>query len=156
MAGGRRRSGGGAAVVRRAKHLNSQTAYYDAVVKRRGSSVQAEQLSVGFEGLDALTAEHEPSDTMRQIVSLRMPDALLDRVERTARARGVSPSSLMRALIAAGLDRSYAAVAEPSDLAAEVARLRRSVEHIAERLDVMTAAGAKAETPIAGANGEGG
>ena len=40
---------------------------------------------------------------MRQIVSLRMPDALLERVETVARSRGVSPSSLMRALIAAGL-----------------------------------------------------
>ena len=78
---------------------------------------------------------HEPSpDTMRQIVSLRMPDALLERVESAAHARGVSPSSLMRALIAAGLDRSYAAVA-PDDLAAEVAALRRQVAaQIAERL----------------------
>jgi prolyl-tRNA editing enzyme YbaK/EbsC (Cys-tRNA(Pro) deacylase) len=70
---------------------------------------------------------------MRQIVSLRMPDALLERVEAAARARGVSPSSLMRALIAAGLDRSYAAVA-PDELAAEVAGLRRQVEQIAARL----------------------
>jgi len=55
-------------------------------------------------------------DTMRQIVSLRMPDALMERVEEVARGRGVSPSSLMRALIAAGLDRSYAAVT-PDELA---------------------------------------
>ena len=70
---------------------------------------------------------------MRQIVSLRMPDALLERVEAAARSRGVSPSSLMRALIAAGLDRSYAAVTEP-DLAAELAALRRRIDEIAERL----------------------
>ncbi len=64
---------------------------------------------------------------MRQIVSLRMPDALLERVEAAARARGVSPSSLMRALIAAGLDRSYAAVpgaTGPRDVATELAALR--------------------------------
>jgi len=54
-------------------------------------------------------------------------------VETAARSRGVSPSSLMRALIAAGLDRSYAAVA-PDELAAEVAALRRQVEQIADRL----------------------
>jgi Ribbon-helix-helix protein, copG family len=94
-----------------------------------------EQLSVGFEGLEVIEPPvPEPSpDTMRQIVSLRMPDALLERVETAAHARGVSPSGLMRALIAAGLDRSYAAVA-PDDLAAEVAALRRQVEQIAERL----------------------
>ena len=40
-----------------------------------------------------------------------------------------------RALIAAGLDRSYAAVREPSDLAAELADLRRSVERLANRLE---------------------
>jgi hypothetical protein len=40
----------------------------------------------------------------------------------------------MRALIAAGLDRSYAAVTEPRDMAAELAELRRSVDRIAERL----------------------
>ena len=70
---------------------------------------------------------------MRQIVSLRMPDALLERVEAAARGRGVSPSSLMRALIAAGLDRSYAAVAE-SDVAAELAAMRRRLDEIAQRL----------------------
>jgi hypothetical protein len=69
---------------------------------------------------------------MRQIVSLRMPDALLARVEQAARARGVSPSSLMRALIAAGLDRSYAAVQE--DIGGEIAALRRQVADIAARL----------------------
>ena len=68
------------------------------------------------------------------IVSVRVPDALLARVEEAAQARGVSPSSLMRALIAAGLDRSYAAVTEPRDMAAELAELRRSVDRIAERL----------------------
>ena len=72
-------------------------------------------------------------DTMRQIVSLRMPDALLDRVEEVARSRGVSPSSLMRALIAAGLDRSYAAIT-PDELAAELAALRRGVDEIAASL----------------------
>ena len=104
-------------------------------VKRRERAARAEQLSV-FEGLEAVDAaiRHEPSpDTMRQIVSLRMPDALLDRVEEVARSRGVSPSSLMRALIAAGLDRSYAAIT-PDELAAELAALRRGVDEIAERL----------------------
>jgi predicted transcriptional regulator len=104
-------------------------------VKRRERAARAEQLSV-FEGLEAVDAaiRHEPSpDTMRQIVSLRMPDALLERVEAAARSRGVSPSSLMRALIAAGLDRSYAAVAE-SDVSAELAALRRRLDEIAELL----------------------
>jgi hypothetical protein len=104
-------------------------------VKRRDRNARAEQLSV-FEGLEAVDAaiRHEPSpDTMRQIVSLRMPDALLERVESAAHARGVSPSSLMRALIAAGLDRSYAAVAD-WDVAAELATLRRRLDEIAERL----------------------
>jgi hypothetical protein len=40
----------------------------------------------------------------------------------------------MRALIAAGLDRSYAAVQEP-DVAVELAGLRRQLEKIVERLD---------------------
>ena len=94
----------------------------------------AEQLSV-FEELAPLPEPiHEPApDTMRQIVSLRMPDALLERVEEVARGRGVSPSSLMRALIAAGLDRSYAAVT-PDELAAELAALRRGIDEIASRL----------------------
>jgi prolyl-tRNA editing enzyme YbaK/EbsC (Cys-tRNA(Pro) deacylase) len=108
-------------------------------MKRRGAAARApqvEQLGIGFEGLEVIEPEaQEPSpDTMRQIVSLRMPDALLARVEEAAQARGVSPSSLMRALIAAGLDRSYAAVREPSDLAAELAELRRSVDRMAARL----------------------
>jgi hypothetical protein len=112
-------------------------------MKRRGATVRArrslpevEQLGIGFEGIEVVEpASHEPGpDTMRQIVSLRMPDALLARVEEAANARGVSPSSLMRALIAAGLDRSYAAVREPSDLAAELADLRRSVERLAQRI----------------------
>jgi hypothetical protein len=108
-------------------------------MKRRGAAArgpQVEQLGIGFEGIEVVeppTPEPGP-DTMRQIVSLRMPDALLARVEEAANARGVSPSSLMRALIAAGLDRSYAAVREPSDLAAELAELRRSVDRIAARL----------------------
>ena len=107
-------------------------------MKRRGGAAapQVEQLGIGFEGIEVVSpTPHEPSpDTMRQIVSLRMPDALLARVEEAAQARGVSPSSLMRALIAAGLDRSYAAVTEPRDLAAELAELRRSVDRIAARL----------------------
>ena len=55
-------------------------------VKRRERAARAEQLSV-FEGLEAVDAaiRHEPSpDTMRQIVSLRMPDALLERLARVA------------------------------------------------------------------------
>jgi len=97
---------------------------------------QIEQLGIGFEGIEVVEpSAHDPApDTMRQIVSLRMPDALLARVEEAAQARGVSPSSLMRALIAAGLDRSYAAVREPSDMAAELADLRRSVDLLAQRL----------------------
>jgi hypothetical protein len=99
--------------------------------------VAVEQLGIGFEGIEVVEPpQHEPApDTMQKIVSLRMPDALMARVERAAESRGVSPSSLMRALIAAGLDRSYAAVREPSDLAAELADLRRSVERLANRLE---------------------
>ncbi|MGI8998938.1 MAG: ribbon-helix-helix protein, CopG family [Candidatus Limnocylindria bacterium] len=105
-------------------------------VARAGGDV--EQLGIGFEGIEVVEPPpHEPApDTMRQIVSLRMPDALLDRVEDAARARGVSPSSLMRALIAAGLDRSYAAVRErigPQDLAGEITAL-------GERIDALTLA----------------
>lgn len=113
-------------------------AYYDLRVKRRGAAApQVEQLDIGFEGIEVVEpAASEPApDTMRQIVSLRMPDALLRRVEEAAHARGVSPSSLMRAFIAAGLDRSYAAVREPSDMAAELAELRHSVERLAMRLE---------------------
>jgi predicted transcriptional regulator len=104
-------------------------------VKRRERADRVQQLSV-FEGLDPGVPPSPPEpapDTMRQIVSLRMPDALLERVEAAARARGVSPSSLMRAMIAAGLDRSYAAIAEP-DLAAELASLRRRIDEIAVHL----------------------
>lgn len=105
-------------------------------MKRRAAAPpQAEQLDIGFEGVEVVVPAAEPApDTMRQIVSLRMPDALLARVEEVAQARGVSPSSLMRAFIAAGLDRSYAAVTEPRDLAVELAELRRSVDQLAERL----------------------
>ena len=105
-------------------------------MKRRGAAPpHAEQLDIGFEGVEVVVPPHEPApDTMRQIVSLRMPDALLARVEEAAQARNVSPSSLMRAFIAAGLDRSYAAVTEPRDLAVELAELRRSVDQLAERL----------------------
>lgn len=103
-------------------------------MRKRAPRVNVEQLSVGFEGLEVVEPSvHEPGpDTMRQIVSLRMPDALLERVETAARARGVSPSSLMRALIAAGLDRSYAAVQE--DVTSEISALRRQVAEIAARL----------------------
>ncbi len=103
-------------------------------VNRRERAARIEQLSV-FQGLeDVPPLAHEPApDTMRQIVSLRMPDALLERVEAAARARGVSPSGLMRALIAAGLDRSYAAVAE-THVAAELAALRVRIEELADHL----------------------
>src|ERR671916_924404 len=99
----------------------------------RSAAAYAEQLGSGFEGIEVAEPPiQEPAaDTMRQIVSLRMPDALLERVEVAARARGVSPSSLMRALIAAGLDRSYAAVREgaaPRDLAGEIAALRERID----------------------------
>ena len=109
-------------------------------MKRRSAgpgTVPVEQLGIGFEGLEVVEPpQHEPApDTMQRIVSLRMPDALMARVERAAESRGVSPSSLVRALIAAGLDRSYAAVREPSDLATELADLRRSVERLASRLE---------------------
>lgn len=117
-------------------------AYYDSRVKRRGATApraieQVEQLGIGFEGIEVIEPQSsDPSpDTMRQIVSLRMPDALLARVEEAAQARGVSPSSLMRALIAAGLDRSYAAVREPSDMAAELSELRHTIERLANRLE---------------------
>lgn len=103
-------------------------------MRKRSALPQVEQLSVGFEGVEVIEPQaHEPSpDTMRQIVSLRMPDALLARVEAAAHARGVSPSSLMRAMIAAGLDRSYAAVQD--DVASEISALRREVAEIARRL----------------------
>jgi hypothetical protein len=106
-------------------------------VKRRAAGPQVEQLGIGFEGIEVVEpAAAEPSpDTMRQIVSLRMPDALLVRVEEAAHARGVSPSSLMRAFIAAGLDRSYAAVREPTDLGSELAALRGLVEGLVARFD---------------------
>lgn len=113
-------------------------AYYDLTVARTAERApKVEQLSVGFD-LDPITLAPElPSDTMRQIVSIRMPDALIERVDAVARSRGVSPSALMRALIAAGLDRSYAALTESeaaSDLAAELAALRQRVEDIATSL----------------------
>jgi len=112
-------------------------------MKRRSarSVGDAEQLGIGFEGVEVIEPPpHEPApDTMRQIVSLRMPDALLERVEEAARARGVSPSSLMRALIAAGLDRSYAAVRErsapPTDLATEIAALGERIDALARAVE---------------------
>jgi hypothetical protein len=113
------------------------SAYYDLAVARTAARApRVEQLSVGFD-IEPIPLVEPPSDTMRQIVSIRMPDALIERVETVARARGVSPSSLMRALIAAGLDRSYAALTESeaaSDLAAELAALRQRVEDIAASL----------------------
>lgn len=113
-------------------------------MKRRvAAAPPVEQLGIGFEGIEVVPPRvHEPAaDTMRQIVSLRMPDGLLARLEEAAEARGVSPSSLMRALIAAGLDRSYAALSEPSDLAAEISELRRSIDRIAARLEGTAEAG---------------
>ena len=106
------------------------------VAKQSPAAAPTQQLEVGFTDLEAPTAVHPPlpaPDTMRQIVSIRMPDALVARVESAARARGVSPSALMRALIAAGLDRSYAAVSD-AELASELVALRRSVDEIAARL----------------------
>jgi hypothetical protein len=41
----------------------------------------------------------------------------------------------MRALIAAGLDRSYAAVREPTDLGTEISELRQLVEGLVARLE---------------------
>ena len=104
--------------------------------RRGGGTPSIEQLDIGFEGIEVVEPRpHEPApDTMQKIVSLRVPDALMARVEEAAQARGVSPSSLMRAFIAAGLDRSYAAVREPNDMAAELAELRRAVDRIASRL----------------------
>ena len=102
-------------------------------VKKRRVTRPGEQLSV-FEGLEPVTSPGPTPDTMRQIVSLRMPDALLERVEAAAHARGVSPSGLMRALIAAGLDRSYAAITD-SDVATELGALRRRIEEIGLRLE---------------------
>jgi hypothetical protein len=104
------------------------------------TTTDVEQLGIGFEGIEVVEPPiHEPSpDTMRQIVSLRMPDALLERVEAAARRRGVSPSSLMRALIAAGLDRSYAAVSEapgPRDMATELAALSRRIDELARLVE---------------------
>lgn len=120
-------------------------------MRRRGAvpATPVEQLDIGFEGLEVVVPPpHEPApDTMQKIVSLRMPDSLMARVEQAADARGVSPSSLMRAFIAAGLDRSYAAVREPSDMAAELAELRRAVDQIASRLaSGPSAAGTDADT----------
>ncbi|MBW3613505.1 MAG: hypothetical protein KY392_06565, partial [Chloroflexi bacterium] len=63
------------------------------------------------------------------------PSSWREASDRGVAGGGVSPSSLMRALIAAGLDRSYAALTEPHDLAAELSELRRSVERLARRLD---------------------
>ncbi|MDQ6683058.1 MAG: BrnA antitoxin family protein [Chloroflexota bacterium] len=99
------------------------------------AAAASEQLSA-WAGLDQATAR-EPdraSATMRQIVSIRMPDALLERVDAVASARGVTPSGLMRSLIAAGLDCSTVAAGEQQEIAAELAALRRKVDEIAQRL----------------------
>ena len=107
------------------------------MARTAGRAPQVEQLSVGFDLDPIISAPVLPSDTMRQIVSIRMPDALVERVGAVARSRGVSPSSLMRALIAAGLDRSYAALTESeaaADLVAELSALRRRIEDIAASL----------------------
>jgi predicted transcriptional regulator len=132
------RNGRFRARLKRALFPERPGAYYDLPVARTSARApRVEQLSVGFD-IDPIPIGPEPaSDTMRQIVSIRMPDALVERVETVAKARGVSPSSLMRALIAAGLDRSYAALTESeaaSDLAAELAALRQRVEDIAASL----------------------
>jgi len=108
--------------------------------RRRAGPPPGEQLGIGFEGIEVVEPPiPEPApDTMQRIVSLRMPDALMDRVEDVARRRGVSPSSLMRALIAAGLDRSYAAVSEasgPRDIATEMAALRERIEELARAIE---------------------
>ena len=103
-------------------------------IMKRKPAPAAEQLSVFAELAPLSEPSHEPApDTMRQIVSLRMPDALLERVEEVARGRGVPPSSLMRALIAAGLDRSYAAIT-PDTLASQLAAMRKGIEEIAASL----------------------
>jgi len=113
-------------------------AYYDQFVARSATRApKVEQLSVGFDLGPVIPIPEPPSDTMKQIVSIRMPDALIERVDAVAKSRGVSPSSLMRALIAAGLDRSYAALTESeaaSDLAAELAALRERIEDLATTL----------------------
>ena len=116
--------------------------------RRGGRGGEVEQLSVGFEGLETIEAPlHDPAtDTMRQIVSLRMPDALLERVEAAARARGVSPSSLMRALIAAGLDRSYAAVQDShadGDVAKQLNALREQIDALARAIGAQPAGDAE-------------
>jgi len=110
-------------------------------MRKRRAQPNVEQLSVGFEGLEVIEPPaHEPGpDTMRQIVSLRMPDSLLERVEAAARSRGISPSSMMRTLIASGLDRSYAAMQD--DVATEIAALRRQVAEIASHLSAGEATG---------------
>ena len=58
--------------------------------RSRGAAPAAEQLDIGFEGVEVVEPPvPEPApDTMRQIVSLRMPDALLARVEQSAASRG--------------------------------------------------------------------
>ncbi len=103
-------------------------------MRKRAARQNVEQLDIGFEGLEVVepAAPEHGVDTMRQIVSLRMPDALLERVETAARARGVSPSSLMRALIAAAASTCRRAVQE--DVASEITALRRQVAEIAVRL----------------------
>jgi len=91
-------------VLRSAALPNGVLAYYDQFVARSATRApKVEQLSVGFDLGPVIPIPEPPSDTMKQIVSIRMPDALIERVDAVAKSRGVSPSSLMRALIAAGL-----------------------------------------------------
>jgi hypothetical protein len=107
-------------------------------MRQRGTHRAAEQLTVGFDGLEPGAepiALEPPIETMRQIVSVRMPDALVDRLEAAARARGVSPSSLLRSFVAAGLDRSWGGMPHgESALTLEVVALRTRIEQLLARL----------------------
>ena len=62
--------------LRRAPFPERAFAYYDLAVARTAARApRVEQLSVGFD-IDPIPIGPEPpSDTMRQIVSIRMPDA---------------------------------------------------------------------------------
>jgi hypothetical protein len=106
-------------------------------MRQRGVQRAAEQLTVGFDGLEpgAEPIALEPAiETMRQIVSVRMPDELVERLEAAARARGVSPSSLLRSFVAAGLDRSWSGMPHgESALTLEVVALRTRIEQLLAR-----------------------
>jgi hypothetical protein len=107
-------------------------------MRQRDAHRAAEQLTVGFDGLEPGAepiALEPPIETMRQIVSVRMPDALVERLEAAARARGVSPSSLLRSFVAAGLDRSWGGLPHgESALTLEVVALRTRIEQLLARL----------------------